>query len=128
MGIADIAVRHVDSGLVNPAIFEQLEEDRGVGDAENRGMQVNAGVADELADIGGLRVPAEDDLEAKQIAVEGDRALQVPHGEPGMMRSCDGSHSRVLRLGAAAPDLAYAARYPSSHIRMCPVTSSEASL
>ena len=58
------------------AVLEQLEEHVGAGDAQDRGVEVDARVADELADVRRARVPGEHLLEAQDVAVEGDGPLQ----------------------------------------------------
>ena len=49
-------------------------------------MEVDVRIADELADVRRPRVPGEHLLEPEDVAVEGDRSLQVGDLEPGVMR------------------------------------------
>ena len=56
------------------------------------GVEVDARVADQLADVRRSRVPGERLLESEDVAVEGDRTLQRTHGESGVMGAGDLAH------------------------------------
>ena len=98
MGIADIAIGHVDAGARDAAIFQQLEEDIGIGDLQDRPFEVDGGIAHELGDIGGPGIPAEGDLEAQDVAIEGDGAVEIADGEAGVMGLGDLGQACLLLL------------------------------
>ncbi len=52
-------------------------------------MQIDIGIADQFADVVGLRVPLERQFEAEHVAVESDRALERFHRKAGVMRFGD---------------------------------------
>ena len=89
---AGVGVAAVDGLGVDTAVLEQLEEDVGAGNAQDRGVEVDGRIADQLADVRRPRVPGERLLETQDVAVEGDRSLQRPHGETGVMGAGDLTH------------------------------------
>ena len=101
---ARVRVRGVDRVLLDVPVLEHLEEALRVREAEDRHVQLDAGVADELLDVGLVAHPVGDQLEAEQVAVEGDRALQVGHLDAEVADALDRAGAPgCRRLGHRSP-------------------------
>ena len=80
-----LAVR-VSTGVFSTLRYSRISRKHvAAGHAQDGRVDVRVGVAHDGADVLGLRVPLEDELEAQDVAVEGDRALEVGDLDAGVM-------------------------------------------
>lgn len=75
----------IDGLAIGTAQVEQLEQDRRAGWPKHGGMDISFGVADQGAYVRRVRIPLEDHLEAKQVAIEVERAIQVADVQTDML-------------------------------------------
>src|SRR4051812_24932426 len=74
---AGVRRRRIDGMPVDLAVLEHLEEEIRERQPEDRDVQLDAGVADELLDVLLVAHPARHELEAEQVAVERNGPLEV---------------------------------------------------
>lgn len=79
-------VRRIDGLAIGTAQVEQLEQDRRARWSKDGGMDIRFGVADQGANVRRIRIPLEDHLEAEQVSIEVERAIQVADMQTDMLR------------------------------------------
>ena len=89
VSVPRVARARVPAGALRHAVLQQLDvvarpAPRRSRQAQQRDPQLGVREGDDLPQIGLRAVPLRDQLEAEQVAIEGDRAVEVADGEPGV--------------------------------------------
>src|SRR5262249_61627844 len=89
-----------DRGFLDVAVLEDLEEDVGERKPEDRHVELDSRVADELLDVPLVADPRGDELEAEEVAVERDGPVEVGDLDPEVVDAAEAARRRDAQ-GAA---------------------------
>ena len=93
VGGADEPRFELDRARLGGEVLEELDVVAGAGRPNERHPHLRVRIADDRAEVAALPLALGEDLEAKDVAVEPDRAPKVADRETGVLEALDLSHA-----------------------------------